>query len=387
MPGFGVRAFTVHDAAEVAALHARVYPQAAWASQAETAAYFREILFRNPWHDSELPSWVAIDEGRIVGFLGVLPRRMLAGARTLRVAVGCQFMVDPDKRSSFAAIRLLRHYFSGPQDLSIADGANEAARACWQAAGGATSPLHNLHWVRLLRPAQGALHLAAGSGRLRGLATLAMPVAALADACSVRLCGGLGKPRLQEEALAPNTLAEAFAEHRGAFALRPDYDADALRWLLGQAGMKSRYGPLESVVLRDPNGRAAGWFLYYRNPRMSQVLQVGGRRERLAQVLDQMFAHARERGAVAIQGRLEPHMASALQGRRCLLQSRSIHTLLHARDANLLVPFYSGDAFFTRLEGEWWTRFSDQAPAAGEDKGSSIPVRKEKLPAIGAVVR
>ncbi|HVL36361.1 MAG TPA: GNAT family N-acetyltransferase, partial [Burkholderiales bacterium] len=149
MPGFAVRPFAVPDAAQVAALHARVYPRAPWDSPAECAAYFRELLFRNPWQDPELPSWVAVEDGQVIGFLGVLPRRMRAGGRTLRVAVGCQFMVDPERRASFAAIALLRQYFGGPQDIAIADGANEASRACWQAAGGTASPLHNLHWVRL----------------------------------------------------------------------------------------------------------------------------------------------------------------------------------------------------------------------------------------------
>jgi hypothetical protein len=74
-------------------------------------------------------------------------------------------------------------------------------------------------------------------------------------------------------------------------------------------------------------------------------------------VLQQLFEHARAQGAVAIQGRLEPNLAQGLQGRRCLLQSRGIATLVHARDPGLLLPFFRGDALFTRLDGEWWTRF------------------------------
>ncbi|HVL37618.1 MAG TPA: hypothetical protein VM489_18260, partial [Burkholderiales bacterium] len=240
--------------------------------------------------------------------------------------------------------------------------------------------------VRLLRPLQGALNLAAERPGLRGLAALAMPMAALADACGRRLARAPRLPPLAEAPLEAAALAEALHEHRGAFALRPDYDAATLEWLLFQARQKRRYGTLEGAVLREANGRTAGWFLYYLNPRMCQVLQIGGRRERLGEVLEQLFRHARRRGAVAIQGRLEPHLTLALQGRRCLLQSRSIHTLLHARDANLLVPFYSGDAFFTRLEGEWWTRFSDEAPhGAGDTRDVG---RKPKLAApVSAAVR
>jgi hypothetical protein len=51
-------------------------------------------------------------------------------------------------------------------------------------------------------------------------------------------------------------------------------------------------------------------------------------------------------------------MAAGLNGKSCLLQNRGTPTLLHARQASVLLPFYRGDAFFSRLDGEWWTRFS-----------------------------
>jgi hypothetical protein len=76
---------------------------------------------------------------------------------------------------------------------------------------------------------------------------------------------------------------------------------------------------LQGCVLRDEARRVVGWFLYYLSSSMSQVLQLGARRERLPAVLDRLFEHPRDRGAVAIQGRLEP--------------------------------------------GEWWTRFSGGSPA------------------------
>jgi hypothetical protein len=348
-----VREFTAPDAAPVAALHARAYPHSRWPSPGARAAYFRELLLHNPWRDPALPSWVAEDGEGIAGFLGVIPRPMRLGARTLRAAVACQLMVDPGRRAGLAALELIRRYFAGPQDLCVADGANEASRQCWEAAGGGASPLHSLHWVRLLRPAQGALQLASSRPRLRALSALARPFAALADAC-IPLRSA---PALRCEALDAAALAGAMDELRGAYSLRPQYDAASLGWLLAEAQAKRRYGPLQGALLRDAGGRIAGWFLYYLNSRMSQVLQVGARRERAGVVLQQLFEHARAQGAVAIQGRLEPNLAQGLQGRRCLLQSRGIATLVHARDPGLLLPFFRGDALFTRLDGEWWTRF------------------------------
>jgi hypothetical protein len=353
-----VRRFTPQDASGIAALHARVYP-GRWPSQEQCAAYVREVLFRNPWYDPQLPSWVADDGEGIAGFIGVLPRRMLYAGRVLRVAVGCQLMVDPQKRCSLAALELLKRFFAGPQDLSIADGANQAARVLWEAAGASTSPLHNLHWVRLLRPAQGLLQLA--PHRLRSVSAVANPIAILADAC----IPWRARPETswREEELDAASLAAALHEHRGTFALRPQYDKASLEWLLAQARAKQRHGVLQGCVLRETRGHVAGWFLYYLNSRMSQVLQLGATRQRIPVVLDRLFEHARVRGAVAIQGRLEPHMAAGLQGKSCLLQNRGTATLLHAQDASLLLPFYRGDAFFSRLDGEWWTRFSGGAAA------------------------
>lgn len=375
MAALRVRQFTPDDAAAVAALHARVYP-GSWPSQAELAAYIREVLLRNPWRDPALPSWVADDGEGISGFIAVLPRRMLHGKRALRVAVGCQFMVDPEKRRGLVALELLQRFFAGPQDVSIADGANETSAALWEAVGGAASHLHNLHWVRLLRPAQGLLQLA--PQRLQGITAVATPIAVLADACMPRAPAAATAWR--EEELDAAGLADALHQHRNAFTLRPEYDRASLEWLLAQARAKQRHGVLQGCLLREAGCRVAGWFLYYLNTRMSQVLQVGARRERMSALLDRLFEHARARGAVAMQGRLEPHMAGALRGKSCLLQNRGSSTLLHARDASLLLPFYRGDAFFSRLDGEWWTRFSG-GPAATAPRAFLRRPEMRSLPA------
>jgi hypothetical protein len=99
-------------------------------------------------------------------------------------------------------------------------------------------------------------------------------------------------------------------------------------------------------------------------------------------VLEHLFQHARDHGAVAITGRLEPNLARALQGRRCLLQSRGIATLVHARDPGLLVPFFRGDALFTRLDGEWWTRFDGEPAQPAAANFSSRTSEAVKRPAL-----
>jgi len=375
-----LRPLVPRDAPALGALHARVNPASGWHSPAAYASYALEMLFRNPWVDPEIPSWIAEEDGRLVAFLGVVPRRMRFGERAIRVAVGCQMMVDPQKRSSFLALELLRRFFAGPQDLSVADGANDASRSLWEASGGTASALHSLHWMRLLRPAQGLLGLA--GNRLRALSVIANPFAALADACVARLSPLKPPPGLREEQLDAETLHKAIRELR-SYALRPDYDVASLEWLLAQAAAKRRHGSLQSCMVHDRGGRMIGWFLYYLNDAVSQVLQLGARRGCIGMLLEQLAHHARSRGARALEGRMEPSLTAALQGKRVLMQNRSIWTLLHARDQSLLVPFLRGDAFFSRLEGEWWMRFSGEsevvAPATSEGARIFSPWRKPRL--------
>ena len=352
------------DAPVMAELHARAFGGEGWPSVAARAAYFREVLFDGPWCDSELPSWVAEEGGRMVGFLAVLPRRMRAGGRRLRVAVGCQFAVDPARRSSLAALALMKRFLAGPQDLSISDGANDESCRCWVACGGIASALHGLHWLKLLRPGRALIEIAAARPRLSWLKPLLAPVRAFA-----RLLAP-GAARLRETVtetgpLEAGDLVAAVHDVAHAFSVGPCYEMQDAAWLLGQARAKRRHGELQSVSVRA-EGRLLGWFLYYLNEGTSRVLSIGGSREALPAVLNALFAHARERGAAAIEGRVEPQIAAALRSRRCFFYNSGISTLLHAREPALLLPFLSGDAQFTRLEGEWWMRFSGAMPAPSE---------------------
>jgi GNAT acetyltransferase-like protein len=96
------------DIPAVAALFGSVYFVHRWSSQAARESYFREMLFDNPWRDTQLPSWVAEEDGRLAGFAGVMPRRMLLRGRAIRVAVGCQFMADPHQRKRLTALQLMK---------------------------------------------------------------------------------------------------------------------------------------------------------------------------------------------------------------------------------------------------------------------------------------
>ena len=357
-----LRILAENDIPAVAALFGRVYPEHRWVSQAACEAYFREMLFDNPWRDLRLPSWVAEETGRLTGFQAVVPRPMRFHGRLIRVAVSCQFMVDPDARHSLTALQLARACISGPQDLTLSDGANEVSRRMWIGLGGSVPLLYNLHWLRPLRPARYLLSLLEErSALLRRLAPATRPLAALTDAlaaCSVPGAGRRQQDDSAEEALDPGTMLEHLPEVMNGSALQPVYDARSLEWLLRQVALKMRHGNLRARAVRDRGRRLIGWYLYYLQPgKTGEVVQLAARKGSLRRVWERLLADARRHGAAALRGRLDPGHVPEFPDQRCWLRYQAPCTLVHSRHAELLAAIEQGNATVSRLEGEWWLRF------------------------------
>jgi len=357
-----LRTFTEDDIPAAAALFGRVYPKQRWTSQAACEAYFREILFNNPWRELDLPSWVAEEDDRITGFLGVMPRRMLFRGQPIRVAVGCQFMVDPDGRNGLTALQLARAALSGPQDLFIADGANELSRQMWTGLGGTAPLLYNLHWTRPLRPARYALSLLEERRALPTAVTqLTRPLCALADALAVRLHPSrLDREEvdLAEDALDAAAMLAHLPDVADGNALQPQYDARSLAWLLEQTSLKSRHGKLRARAVLERGRRLIGWYLYYlRSGGVSEVVQIAARNGSFDRVLQGLLADAWRQGAAAVRGRLDPRHVQELSDRHCWFRREGTWTLVHSRHADLAAAIHKGNAFLSRLEGEWWLRF------------------------------
>lgn len=354
-----IRVLAEADVPAAAALFARVYPEHRWTSRAACESYFHEVLFGNPWRDLDLPSWVAEESGRLVGLYATLPRRMQLRGRELRVAVGCQFMVDPERRCSLISLQLAQACLSGPQDLTLADGADDQTRRMWSGIGGTVSLLHSLHWTRPLRPARYALSVLEQRAVPAAVTRAARPVAAVADALAARL-----RPNRFYREAAPTDGAldlEAMLAHLPETlhgnSLQPAYDKRSLAWLLEQAARKTRLGSLRARAVRSGE-RVLGWFLYYLlRGGMSEVVQIAARAGAFDEVLRRLLADAWRQGAAAVRGRLDPRYVQELSARHCWFRWDSTWTLAHSRHADVLAAIAQGDAFISRLEGEWWLRF------------------------------
>jgi Acetyltransferase (GNAT) domain len=362
-PGMAkIRILTESDVPAVAALFSRVYPEQRWRSQIACESYFREMLFDNPWRDLELPSWVTEADGHISGCYALLPRRMLLHGRPVRVATACQFLVDPDRGDTLTALELMRAVTSGAQDLTLADGSTEQARRLWTSLGGTAPLLYGLHWTRPLRPARHALSLLKERDAIPFPLTFAVrPLGTLADAFAARLPPNRfyrEAAGLQEDTLDADTMLSHLPEVLRGYALQPAYDAQSLSWLLEQTARKTRHGRLRARVVRDGKQRLLGWYLYFvQAGGVSEVVQVAAMNGSFDLVLRGLLADAWRLGAAAVRGRLDPRFAREFSDRHCWLRTEGTWTLVHSPHPEILAAIHQGDAFLSRLEGEWWLRF------------------------------
>src|SRR5437899_7531197 len=148
-----IRPFAESDMPQVVAMNGRLFPGSSSLTGPEQERRFREICFGNPWYDGKVSSLVSEEsDGRISGFMAIIPRTMKFRGREIFMAVSQHLMVEPGSRSSLVAVELIRRLLAGPQDLTVADMSADLSRKLWERIGGSTALLYNLHWVQALKP-------------------------------------------------------------------------------------------------------------------------------------------------------------------------------------------------------------------------------------------
>jgi len=324
----------------------------------DSAAFLKRIFFEPPWLDDSMPSLAYEDEsGRIIACLGIMPRDMKFRGRAVRAAVGHHFIVDPSRKGARAGVELARRFLKGPQDLALAEG-NAFSRRIWEYLGGSVSLLYSLCWTRALRPAEYGLARLEDRGLPMAAALTLRPACRAMDA-TLQLV-----PRYTFRFQPPTALADnldivtmlaclsAFASNR---ALQPVYDVPSLTWLLETQHEKCYPATLHKVAVRTHSGRPLGWYLYYLGASgVAEVLQVGGRDDSIPEVLDHLFYHAWQRGAVAASGPMDPRLCNTLSEKHCAFhRPANCWMLFHSEDQDIVNAIQAGDAFLTRLEGEW----------------------------------
>lgn len=379
-----VRLFAEEDILQVAELHRNVFHTAESLSlelQRDYRSYFTRIFLRHPWREQGgIGSLVyEDDDGEIIGFLGVLPRLMSLNGRVVRAAVSSQFIVNPARRSTLAAVKLLQTFISGPQDLSIADEANDVSRKLLESLSGSAALLYSLYWFRLLQPAQFLLSRVSHPVSRAFARTLA-PLCRAIDAVTVRLPRSplrRTEPSVTgDELTAPNLLACIKRLPRRC-SLRPEYNERSLDWLLTVLARERGYGELQKVAVRRQGRQIVGWYIYVVAPNgLGEVLQIGAEDGAIDLILDHLFDHAVRHGAFALSGRFEPQFVQQFHGKHSMFHHRGHWVLIHSNDAEMLQAIHCGNAFLSRLEGEWIMRFRLASHSSSSSKrrfGVSYP--------------
>ena len=360
-----VRPFVEDDIPQVADLNWRFLRHRKGVAPPALQYFFRELYFTNPWIDSSLPSLVyEASGGKIVGFLGVNPRKMSIRGQPIRVAFGGNFVVHPEARSTIAGLRLLGTYMAGGQDLSQTDSANDVSRALLRRLGFSTILPFSIHWARPLRPSHYALHEMSRLMRPAVSACLraaAKPLCSVVDNIAARFTASPFRytpPHLQAGELDVETLLQCLAEFRGGCSLWPEYDVHSLSWLLTFMDRMKAGGDLRKLVLRDASQKIVGWYIYHVKPgAVSEVVQIGGARQFTKDILDHLFHDAWSHGAVGLHGVVDSRLMDDFSEKNCFFTCRGGWMLAHSRRPELLELLNRGDAFLSRLDGEWCLGF------------------------------
>jgi hypothetical protein len=179
-----------------------------------------------------------------------------------------------------------------------------------------------------------------------------------------RVASSLGHSRvpdgnclLRSEVLSTEELLKCLNDITQRCQLRPCYDCASLSAVIERANKTD--GTLRKVLLKDQDNHVAGWYLYhYKASGLAEVLQIASREDCYIDVVQHLSLDAKEQGAMAVAGRLEPGLAEPLANQFCLLFRRKYAMLVHSRFPEILNAIHSGQAFISRLEGEWCLRFA-----------------------------
>jgi hypothetical protein len=341
---------------EVAALYREVDDSDWRIPASELLGFFRRIMLDDPWADPEIPTLVHVENsGEITGFIVSHVRRMQFDDTTIRLGSGGPLIAHPKVRNRAVGPRLWRQYLAGPQELTVADGASDEMREIFELIGGQMLHPSSMAWARVFRPfsfvGSRVLH---ADPRRKALGSRVWPGLDLVTAKTVNYFRPPAGLRTSIEPLTPKLVLEHMPVMTRSLRLFPAYDETFLNWLFSELHDNRTWGEPVRRLVRDENGHALGWYVYFLLPGEGcQVIHVAARDRRAGDVLDAVFADVVEHGGAGVQGRVEPRLLAALAHRGCLFRY-SARSLVHSRDPELLAVLAAGQALLTRLEGDWW---------------------------------
>ena len=353
-----IRIFTSKDAEAVSELNKIAFIN----DPTPPPEFYVETFLNNPWFDESIPPLVHVEkDGRVTGFLGVVPRDIEYGLIKGRAAIVCQLMVDPKHRSSMAGLRLLKKHFTGSQLISISDSANESGRKIWTALGGEIVPSYSLSWQRYIG-VRLATRIAKRLGRSKGLGFLgkaALPLASLIDRAidsivyrsrqkfepTELICKDLRVTGLEE-------LATGYSSNLMNFR----YADTTLTIMLQRA--RPSYRASDTVKVKgifDTNQNLLGLAVYFiSGPKEVHVLHYVSLPGRAEDVLNCFSSCLDREGVRSVRGRMNPQLIRSFGQIEDLNYShRRLWSVVFSKDQSLLSAVWRGDIVLSIIECEW----------------------------------
>jgi hypothetical protein len=349
-----IRELTANDITQVADLHQQSGIGDSPQDMGRLCDYYRTTFIDSPWHNPNLPSLVGCDDkNQIVGFIGVLSRQMMYNKTRLNVAVAHRFMVDSRRASPMIAVRLMKRFLAGPQDLSLSDGANDQGKKFWLGCGGQISWLYSIDWFKPILPISYFMSVASRKNHrwLRGL----LPIGNLIDKAYLRFFKGSisqDADELKKEPLTYELLFECIQQFSAAKILVPIYTIPEIQWLYQFMAFNTARGQLDGRRLKDKSGKNVGCYLYYlRDDGIAEVMLLCACKNRETQVYHCFLNELKQKGAIGVIGRIEPDFMLTF-GQDKVLFKRGSWAMVHSRRPELMNAINSGNAFFSKLDGE-----------------------------------
>lgn len=332
-----IRRITPDDLEPVAQLHNKAFVGVDDPPSKRLIEYFRALFIDRPRADEpDFKSMLYEDGGKVVGFLGMLPSTWIWNGQEITAVTSTQYMVDPAHRTPLPSIELIREMFSGPQEFTIADGANRTSQRLWEGLGGNISHLYNFYWIKQF--------------------TANKP-----ESTDITETGLVARPVTVGDLAANSQKVLSHLEPR------PAHQKDEIEWTMEQAAEKKRYGQFRIIGLSDKNDdRIVGWFAYYDNPGdLSRVMQIAASKGSEDRLIRSMLDYIQASGATAVSGRLEPTLIDSMS-KAGITFNRGFdggakHTLIHSKSQSIVDSILRGDGYLSRLEGEGWLNFVEQA--------------------------
>jgi hypothetical protein len=120
-----IRPFNLNDVPVVARMFQKTFRDPRRSATADLEAYLAELFINHPWCGGESASRVCVQaDGRVIGFIGVLPLRMSFRDQSIRGSIAGSLMVENPGSNPLAGARLLRSVVTEAGDIAISETSN-----------------------------------------------------------------------------------------------------------------------------------------------------------------------------------------------------------------------------------------------------------------------